>query len=109
MKDPPSEDILHDIGSSIDFYTNVEPTSSVYRNITRGRNSYNVENGQSNGPLEFLFRMTDIILIIGAAIFAISIAVIISLVAVAVFRVYSIRGFYDYNRGSEHFSIRPNE
>ena len=105
MEDPPSEDIDFR-GSSIDFYTNDEPTSSAHRSNTRDRNSYNVENEQSNGPLEFLFRMTDIILIIGAAIFAISIAVIISIVVIAVIRVYNTRGFYDYNR---NFWFRTND
>ena len=92
MEDPPSEDI--DFSRTfVDFYTNDEPTSSADRTNTRDRNIYNVENEQWNGALDFLFRMTDIILIIGAAIFAISIAVIFSIVAIAIIRVYNIQGF----------------
>ena len=66
MEDPPSDEILPGIGYSIDFYTNDVPRSINYRRSTRDRNGYNAENGQSNGPLDCLFRMTDIILIIGA-------------------------------------------
>lgn len=59
-------------------------------------------------PLEYLFRMTDTLLIISAIIFAISIAVVFSVVALAMIRVFSIKEYHDHNISSMfHQKIHP--
>ena len=101
MEDHAPEQISPDMRSSVKIYTNIDPNSNTYVTNTRGRASVSVENGQIQGPLSVLFRITDIVLIIWAAMFAISLAVIFLIVVLGVVRAYSIRGFYGSNRDFE--------
>ena len=83
---------------SISIYATTEPTALPY-----GPNSsYRcIEiNGirESRGPLDILNLVTDVVLLIGAAIFIISLLIVFSIVVLAIIREYSIKCYYDSNR-----------
>ena len=71
------------------------------------RNGYTC-GSPSRGPLHILNLVTDVVLIIGAVIFVISLVIVFSIVGLAVIRVYSIRCYYDSNLSNRRFIPNVN-
>ena len=89
---PSPSDATSDLESSFELYTQLEASrtssNSISRNIGHHRRA--IYPTSFDTPLDYLFRLTDIILIISAVIFAISIAVVLSVVALAMIKVFSL-------------------
>ena len=88
-------------GCVINILSPSEPNSphrgrnaSIRSNCSAGRRPF---THSSEGPLHILHLVTDTVLIIGAAIFIISIVIVFSIVVLAVIRVYSLKCYYDAN------------
>ena len=83
---------------SIFIYATAEPNSLPYG----PNNSYRCleynRTRESRGPLDILNLVTDVVLLIGAAIFIISLLIVFSIVVLAIIREYSIKCYYDSNR-----------
>ena len=71
-------------------------TPSFVPNVLCRQNCYTC-GSPTSGPLHILNAVTDAVLIVGAAIFVISLVIVFSIVVLAVIRVYSIRCYYESN------------
>ena len=102
--------VTPDLESSFELYTHLEASTTSNNGSSRnfGPRRGAIYPTALDTPLDYLFRMTDIILIISAVIFAISIAVVFSVVALAMIRVFSIKEYHDHNISSMfHQKIQP--
>ena len=108
MQAQPDEE--SNLESSLDLYNHIESSSASIDGLQlSGRHRRGAIYPTSfDTSLDYLFRITDIILIISAIIFAISIAVVFSVAALAMIRVFSLKDYNDHNISSMfHQKIHP--
>ena len=106
----PQSDKTSDLESSLELYTNIEPSTTSNnenpRTLRDRRGS--IYPTSFDTSLNILFGLTDIVLIMSAIIFAISIAVVLSVVALAMVRAFSLNEYSDLNF-DQRFILKINE
>ena len=106
----PQSDKTSDLESSLELYTNIEPSTTSNnenpRTLRDRRGS--IYPTSFDTSLNILFGLTDIVLIMSAIIFAISIAVVLSVVALAMVRAFSLNKYSDLNF-DQRFILKINE